>query len=123
METKSVGDALESAIKRLIYETVLKAVIARAIAAAPFLAWPVVNPVFVYILTKIADAIYDELKVHVTFDLIDIRTEQEQKEYDEKVLVLKVAQESQNEEAIRQAEAEFKEKLATLIRFRRPAAA
>lgn len=86
---QSTEDTASSLIKSIIFELVLKAAISRAIAYLPFLAFPVINPIFVYLIEKIGTMIYVELERSVAFQIIDYRTEAYRQAYDEAVEGLK----------------------------------
>lgn len=109
---------LSKTIRDLVFEVVVKQVIARAVALAPWLAWPVINPVFVFVVSKLFGVIYDEMSLTVSFVVIDFRHAHHRAAYDRAVADLKDAQESGNNEEIESAKAEFRSTLRDLIRVR-----
>jgi hypothetical protein len=101
-----------------VFDVALKAVITRIVAAVPFLGFPVINPVFVYIITKLAGVIYEEISRVVAFSIIDHTVDQERQKYDDAVNQLKDAVKTGDQNDIEKAKAEFKERLKNLVRIR-----
>lgn len=115
-------ETIEQLVKKMIFDVALKAAITRIVSAAPFLAWPVVNPVFVFAITKLAEKLYAEMALVVDFAVIDFRTDQERRAYEAAVAELRrVAQPPQggtpNAEEIERARQELERRLADLIRL------
>jgi hypothetical protein len=108
-------------VKEVIYDSVVKAAIKRVIAALPFLATPVIGPVLAYILssliTRLADLLYKELSLFVTFSVIDFQTEQQKRKYEAAVEALKAATQTKNQKEIERAKKEFQDRLRDVIRF------
>jgi hypothetical protein len=111
----TVGDI----IKGLILDVALKAAISRAVAAIPFLALPIINPIFAYLMGVAAKYLYTEMERVVAFKIIDHKTEAEQKEYDAAAERLKneLQKPEQDRLAIDAAKEEMRKKLALLIRL------
>jgi hypothetical protein len=107
-------------VKSLIFDVVLGAAVNSITAAVPFLSLPVIKPLFVFVVTKIAGAIYNELERYVSFTLIDIRTNEEKRQYLAAVGELKVVHESPTAtpEEIELAKQKFKNTLRDLIRLK-----
>lgn len=122
MTQSTVEIAVENAVKGLVFDTILDIVIKKIIAKVPFLGWPVINPVFTFIMGQIANLIYKELSLSVKFILIDLKTSQQVVVYEKSVTELKAKIETKNEAEIEKAKAEFKKNLSALIRFNRVAA-
>lgn len=122
----SLQDLADETIRKLLFEVALKAVIARAIAAAPFLGFAIINPVFVFLAEKLMTAVYEELSTVVNFAIVDIKVEGERRAYDEAVQRLRDiltvppihwdTEEARNA-AIEKAKAEFRARLRDLIRL------
>lgn len=108
------------AIKSLILDVVLKAAIRQIIAAVPFLSWPVINPLVTYLITKVATVLYDHMALYISFQLIDFKTDQEQKAYTKAVEELKAAHAAPNatEKQLNDAKEKFRRNLGDLIRFK-----
>lgn len=114
----TVNDLAESEIHHLIFDVALKAAIASVVASVPFLAWPVVNPVFIFVVTKLTEKVYDRLKLFVAFTIIDFETEAARTAYENAVAELKqVLQGAPDAGTIQKARDDFKRTLAGLIRF------
>lgn len=76
-------------IEELIFSVVIEAVIKETIAALPFLAWPVINPLFIWAVQKIAHLIYEELSWQVEFQWIGYETEEQKKKFEKAADFLK----------------------------------
>lgn len=91
----------------------------RIIAAVPFLAWPIINPLFAMIMGKIAGIIYEELSRVVEFKMIDIQVGEQKEHYDSAVDNLKVILEKpkdvHTEQELEDAKIELKKRLHDLI--------
>lgn len=117
--TASAEKIAEAVIKGLIYDVALKAVLARLVVMAPFLGWPVINAVFVFIMTKLAGMLYEEMSLVASFALIDFKTEAERHAYEEAVGGLRQAiQEDKSSEEIQRQKTEAKKRLGEFIRLR-----
>jgi hypothetical protein len=110
-------DLVDAIVKGLIFEVALRAVVARLILVVPFLGWPVINPVFVFILSKIAGLLFDEMAKVVSFGIIELQVDHQRKTYEESVDKLKLALTAGDPDAIKQAKEEFKNRLGDLIRL------
>lgn len=106
---------IEEVIHNLLFDVVLKAVMARLVQAIPFLGFPIINPLVGFLLGKLVGIFYEELSRFVSFKLIDFKTEKQKNEYNESVEVLKKAVESQDEESIKRAKEEMRAKLRDLV--------
>lgn len=115
--TKDIAAGL---IKGIIFDVVLKAAISRAIAYLPFLAWPIVNPLFTFFMSKLGSLIFTELKRNVSFAIIDYRTEKERAAYEAAAERLKneFRQPEIDPASIEKAKQAMRDSLAELIRFR-----
>lgn len=102
----------------IVKDIILKLIIEKIIQALPWLGAPVINPVFVWLFTKIFNVVYDELEVYYDFIKIDIKTEHEQKKYDQATEVLKTAIESQDQQEIENAKELYKKYLKNLVSMR-----
>ncbi len=113
-----VEDLANEIIKRVIFDVVLKNVAAKALLAAPWLGvWPL-NPVFMFVLNKIASKIYEELALAASFEIINFRTEQERKAYEDAKAALRQQLQGGTDDARKKAEEEFNRRLADLIRIK-----
>lgn len=110
----------EKVIRSLIFDVVLGAALKSISAAIPFLNLPVINQIFVFIVTKVAGVLYDEMSRYVKFTLIDIRTNAEKEAYEKAVAELKVVHDAPQKtpEEIARAKEKFKSTLRDLIRIK-----
>jgi hypothetical protein len=120
MQSQSVEEIAGSLIKSLIFDLVLKQVISRAIANLPFLAWPIVNPIFVYLIQKLGTMIYLELERAVAFEIINHRTEIERAAYEQSVERLKSELQNpiQDPDRVEAAKQVMRDRLRDLVRFK-----
>ena len=120
MQSQSAEEIAGSLIKSLIFDLVLKQVISRAIAYLPFLAWPIVNPIFVYLIQKLGTMIYLELERAVAFEIINHRTEIERAAYEQSVERLKSELQNpiQDPDRVEAAKEVMRDRLRDLVRFK-----
>jgi hypothetical protein len=117
--TTPVQDLAENVIKNILIEVALKVAIAQIIIAVPFLGFPIINPVFIFIAEKLVLRVFAELARVVNFEIIDIRIESERKNYEEAVSKLRTVlttPEVPNDQ-IEKAKEEFRNRLHDLIHF------
>jgi hypothetical protein len=114
-------DLADELIHAAIYDVALRAAKAAAVAEAPWIGWPVFSQMFDFMLNRFADWIYDALDKAVVFAIIDLETEAQRRAYDEAVAAFKQVLSPPtgvpDADAIAKAEAEFKKRLADLIRL------
>lgn len=117
---------IQDMIKGVVFDVIVKKVIARAVTALPFLGVPPFSWVFGYAVNKIATMFYEELARRVTFALIDAQVEGQRQAYDEAVGKLKeviaappekFATEEERNAAAEQARLEMEKRLRDLIHF------
>lgn len=97
-----------------LLKTFIHFMIAKAAVKLPLLALPVINPIFVWIFTKIAIFFYGQLSTFVAFKIIDINIYRALVSYGETVNQLKI---ETDKTKIPQLRLEYNEKLKTLISF------
>ncbi len=107
-----VNKVLEKAI-----DLGMRAAKGAAVAAAPWIGWPVISQLTDFFLAQIGKFFYKFLAEHATFIVIDFQTEAEKKAYLESVDRLKLAQQAGDEHAIQEARDKFKSDLARLIHW------
>lgn len=109
----------EEIVKKLIFDVILKAAVKKIIAAFPVFGFPVINPIFLYFLNKLANHIYSELAEKVGFYLIDLKTEEEKQEYEKAVVVLQKIHNTgtATKEEVERAKENFRKTLGDLIRL------
>lgn len=103
-------------IKKLIFEVVVREVLNKILLAAPFLALPIINPLFTWGFTWVAGKIYDEMALVVSFQLIALKTDEQVRKYEAVVREIQAAQDKEDlDEKVRE---EYRKRLADLIRIR-----
>ncbi len=103
-------------VKTLIFEVVVKEVLKKIFVAAPFLTWPILNPLFIYGFNWVAGKIYDEMAMVVAFQVIALKTDEQVRKYDNAVREIQAAQaKGELDEKTRE---EYRRRLADLIRIR-----
>lgn len=110
---------MEDTLKKLILDTVIKAVIAKAVAAVPFLGWPLINPVLGLIVGKIFELAYDELYTGLQFIIIDNDAKLRAQLYHETAEELRrvIDEKGMDNEEARKLSEEFDRRLRDLIKF------
>ena len=108
-------EAMESVAQKLFHDVVIKAVIREMVIAIPFLGHPILNPVVIYIVTKIAMKVYKQAKLVGGMYVIKLKNDSERRAYDEAIVELKKALNSGNN--IEEAKNEFKKRLSDLVRI------
>lgn len=108
---------IESIVKSIVIDVVMKAVLARIVMAIPFLGMPIIGPIFGFLLGKVFTLVAEELTKMVENKVIDIKVGGQKDKYDEAVNNLKVVVESPDKtpEQIEAAKNEFKKRLQDLI--------
>lgn len=115
IQAASIAAVIEELLKQFLFDIVLKDLIADAIAAAPFLGFPIVNPVFVYLVTKVAKYYYQNTKDFLDAGLIDFKVATENKDYSraKAALAKAIAGQKDVDEAVK----EFQRTLGDLVHF------
>lgn len=113
-------DTIDNIIHSILFDVVLKAVLARIIASVPFLALPIINPIFALILDKVASLFYDEMSKFIEFKVIDLQVGEQKNNYDAAVNNLKevLSKPEQSPEEIQKAKDELKKRLHDLINIK-----
>src|SRR5689334_18806066 len=107
----------DKVVKSLVFDVVLQAALQAMSAAVPFLRLPIINTLFNFIVTKVANALYEELVKYVTFTLIDLRVGAQRAAYERAVEELRVVHDAPqpNSEDVERAKEKFKSTLRDLI--------
>lgn len=110
---------IEEIIKKLLVEVVMKAVMARIVAAVPFLGFPIIGPIFSLIMGKVFNMVGDELVLMIKLKQIELKVGKENDEYKEAVNNLKIEVEKpeQDQQKINEAKEKAREALKKLIDF------
>ena len=82
----------------------------------PFLRLPVISTLFNMLVDYFGDKIDEEIKVNITFLVVDIQTAKERDEFNKARDALKLVKDTKDQDAINKAREEFKKKLGELIR-------
>jgi len=104
-------------VKSLVFEVVVSQVLSKILLAAPFLAWPIVNPIFVLGFKWVAGKIYDEMALVISFQMIALKTDEQVRKYGAVVKEIQAIQE-RKEALSEEKRKEYRERLADLIRLR-----
>jgi len=119
--TTKIHDLVEMLAKEGRNKILIPLIIKTAIAKAPWLAVPVVNPIFVWAISKLVDVFYDEAVLATFFGITNFQVGKQKDAYLEAVTQLEVTLtkhegDLENEE-VKKASEEFDKKLANLISF------
>ena len=82
----------------------------------PFLRLPVISTLFNLLVDYFGDKIDEELRLNMTFFVIDIQVAKERDAFEKARDALKLVKETKDQDAINKAREEFKKKLGDLIR-------
>jgi hypothetical protein len=126
--TNSAAQAVDSALKSIINDVVISAAKAAAVAAAPWLAWPVVSQLFDALLGWIGGYVYTAMAEWSTIGVIDVQTWIEKSDYqtaltqlkaarDEAVQNLQAAGKAGDQNAINAAKQKFKDAFQSLVHW------
>ena len=113
----STANAINTAIQVAIFDVALKSFEAFARAQLPWLNFPIVSPVFSYLLKWIGKYLYTFLAQIATFTVIDMQTAAEKTAYTQALLALQAAYTKGDSNAIAQATKDTKNAMANLIHW------
>lgn len=82
----------------------------------PFLRLPIVSRIFDIIVDHIGDKIDEELRINMTFLVIDIQAARERDAFEKAREEFRLAKEKKDQDEINKAREEFKKRLEDLIR-------
>lgn len=101
-------------IEGILFDLIVKAIIAKAVAKLPFLALPILNPIFSFVVTKIASELFKELSKRISFEIIHFKTQAERKAYEQALVALRNAPDEDKDQKLSDVRASLRE----LIRLR-----
>lgn len=121
----SIVDATETTTEKVIetifFNIVSKQIAPKIISSIPFLGWPVINPVFMFILSSLAKVFYEELSRGIKMMTIDYEVEKEKQAYIDALKKLEdelaKPKESKDETAIERERLNTRDRLRDLIRI------
>lgn len=112
----TTAEIVNEIIQISIMEIGVNAAIAAATAELPFLGFPVIKQLFSMAVKWLGSRIYTALAHLATFQIIDLQTDSEVREYNDAVLRLKEALSKEGSD-VSSAKNEFRDRLARLIRW------
>jgi hypothetical protein len=126
--TNSAAQAVDSALKSIINDVVISAAKAAAVAALPWLSWPVISQLFDALLNWIGGYVYTAMAEWSTIGVIDIQTWMENSDYqkalsdlkaarDQAVKDLQTAGQAGDQNAINTAKQNFKNTFQNLVHW------
>ena len=104
-----------AAISRSVFELAVDSAISAAVVAVPFLATPVVNQIFAFLVRSFMNLFYANVEESVSFAVIDARVNIEDINYKDSVSKLEIAVAGRDAVEIENARQEFKSHLRSLI--------
>lgn len=111
-------DKTERIVHAIIFDVALSTVVDKLLLAVPWLGWPVIKQVFLFVLNKIVSLLYAEIEQGVALALIDQRVTAEKDAYIRAVEALKQELTKPNGEAeVEKAKEEYRRRLRDLIRI------
>lgn len=118
----TIQETVESTVKDLVYKVAFEKVKSVLISKIPFLGFKLINPLFGFLLGKLFDVVYAEIKTAVEFGFIDMEVAAQKIAYEQAVTNLKTELSKPgvqlNDQAIQNAKAELEKRLADLIHFK-----
>lgn len=108
---------LDAIIHGVIFGIVVDAADTLACADLPFLALPVIHPLFRLGLSWLGGFVYRAMATAGTFAVLDLQTDQERSAYDHAVSELSNAQVDGDPKEIAAATDEFRKRLQALVHF------
>lgn len=111
-------DKAERVVHAIIFDVALNTVIDKILVAVPWLGWPVIKQVFLFVLHKLVSLLYAEIEQGVALALIDQRVTAEKDAYIKAVEALKkeLSKAAEGEE-VEKAKEEYRRRLRDLIRI------
>lgn len=105
--------------KALVWNNLIKAALARLFLAVPFLGWGPIGVVVSWVVTKIADKLYDELEMIVNLQAIALKNEIHQREFDRASMKLHIIAREKGTASseFKNAREHAKESLSQFVRF------
>ena len=105
--------------KDLIWDMVVRALLTKLLAAVPFLAWGPLAPLVSFVITQIADKIYDLIVEYIEFSSISIRNLEHRKAFDAASVKLKILARDKgiDSEEFKKAREEQRKALSQFVRF------
>lgn len=114
----TVVEVADQAAKKLVMEVLLDKAIKLAIKEAAWLAMPVINPLFVFLMTFAAKHLYKVITLEAALIIIGQQVTYQRDKYEAEMKELKEAiKEGRSDEEIKKQRDEAKKRLAALINF------
>lgn len=122
-QSSKIKETATNIINELIFSFAKKRIISAIVSKIPFLGAAIFNPILSFVIGKLLEIFYEELSKIVSFAIIDSQVDEEAEEYlRAKVELYNVMSKPKYEvtpDEIELAKAEFKKRMAALIRVRR----
>jgi len=114
----NVEEIVEGKIRAIFFKEVVGTVIAKAVAAAPFLGLPVIGPIFSWIVGWLAGKFYEEAKLRGVFLAIDLNENRKAVAYERAVAEFReVLKNPLDQDEKKKAEEKYRATLRELIRI------
>ena len=113
----NTANAIDNAIQVAVFDVAVNALKAYAVAALPWLGWPIISQAFNWLLNLLGNDLYGFLSQLATFEVITIQTGQEEQAYLQAIEQLQAAYSAGNSNGITSATQNVKTALASLIHF------
>lgn len=105
--------------KTLVWDAIVKALVARLFVAIPFLGWGPIGIVVGWVITLVTDKLFDAIKLFINLELIVLRNEAHLRAYQRASSALYIIARDKGIESedFRRAREEHRTELADFIRF------
>ena len=111
-------DLADAALKKLITDIIIKKAIKEAVEEVAWLAFPVINPIFVLFMNFAAKLLYKKAALEAAFIIIGKQTEQQANRYEEQMSQYRTAiEQGKSDEEIERERIEAEKRLADLIKY------
>ena len=80
-ETQAQGVSLEELFKSMVWDAIVKALIARLFVIVPFLGWGPIGLVVTWGLTLLAEKLYSAIKLFINLEMIVLRNAEHERAF------------------------------------------
>lgn len=116
--TKTSDKAMDL-FKDLIWESLVKAAIAKLFVAMPALAWGPVGVFVTWVVTKFADRLYEHAQEYIALETIAFKNKKLETEFSRRMVVLRIIERESglDSDAFRKGREDAKKALSDFVRF------
>ena len=105
----------ESVVKNLAFDVLLKRALGELLGSFPFLSLPIIKQVTVFMVTRTAELLYEQIEDHMEFKAIDVDEDLKVKAH---IAAVSRLESAKTEEDLKNAKEEYRKTFANLIHFK-----